>query len=153
MLLVSISNIPGTTLTNVHGLVSSEIVLGQNFIKDFMASVTDVVGGRSLVGEKMFRKAKELALKQIIRQAEGLGANAILGVDFEVQEISGKDKAMMMVMVFGTAVNVEIAKESHTSNEKPMTYNEYKESDDFGSDSSLGELDENFKPKTKYNGW
>lgn len=153
MLLVSISSIPGTTLTNVHGLVSSEVVLGQNFIKDFMTSVTDVVGGRSLVGEKMFRKAKELALKQMIQQAEGFGANAILGVDFEVQEISGKDKAMMMVMVFGTAVNIEITKDSHSTNEKPMVYNDYKESADSGVESSLGELDENFKPKTKYNGW
>ncbi|HMS04077.1 MAG TPA: heavy metal-binding domain-containing protein, partial [Gemmatimonadaceae bacterium] len=55
--------------------------------------------------EKELRKAKDIALEEMMEQARALGATAILGVDVDYQEISmGNGGGMLMVAATGTAV-------------------------------------------------
>ncbi len=67
-----------------------------------MASVRDIVGGRSATYEKTIADARETSLREMVARAEALGANAIVGIDYDYETIGN----MLMVSVTGTAVVV-----------------------------------------------
>lgn len=108
MLVVTTDNIEGKKIVRYHGVVAGEAILGTNIFKDFFAAIRDIVGGRSASYEQELRKAKDIAMAEMIKQAEELGANAIVGVDLDYEAISsGQSTTMMMVSANGTAVNIE----------------------------------------------
>lgn len=104
MLVTTTPNIEGKTITNYIGLVNGEAIIGANIVKDFFASITDVVGGRSGAYEQALREAKSIAIKEMMDQATRLGANAVIGVDMDYENING---TMLMVSANGTAVVIE----------------------------------------------
>ena len=54
MLCVTTNSIDGKVVRSYRGLVAAEVVFGANFFRDVAASITDVVGGRSMPYEKEF---------------------------------------------------------------------------------------------------
>lgn len=87
------------------GIVSGEAILGANIFRDFFAGIRDIVGGRSTAYEKSLRQAKDAAMGEMIKQAQSLGANAVIGIDLDYESIStGNGGSMLMVAVSGTAV-------------------------------------------------
>ena len=108
MLVVTTSSIEGRKITRYLGLVSGDAILGANIFRDFFASIRDIVGGRSAAYEKELRKAKQIALEEMIQEAAQLGANAVIGVDLDYKTIDlGQGGAMLMVSANGTAVVYE----------------------------------------------
>ena len=103
MLITTTPTIEGRPIQEYRGLVNGEVIIGANFVKDFMAGVRDVFGGRSGSYEKVLIEAKEAALKEMQGRAEDLRANAIVGVDFDYETI-GASGSMLMVACSGTAV-------------------------------------------------
>lgn len=101
MLVTTTSNIEGKRISNYIGLVNGEAIIGANILKDFFASITDVVGGRSGAYEQALREAKSIAIKEMMDQATRLGANAVIGVDMDYETINN---TMLMVSANGTAV-------------------------------------------------
>ncbi|MBJ6610295.1 MAG: heavy metal-binding domain-containing protein [Candidatus Thiothrix moscowensis] len=100
--------IEGKRITHYHGVVTGEAILGANIFKDFFAGIRDIIGGRSAAYEKELRKAREIAFAEMEVQAQSLGANAIVGIDIDYENITmGNSGAMLMVSVSGTAVNVQ----------------------------------------------
>lgn len=85
------------------GIVTGEAIMGTNFVKDWMAGITDAVGGRSKTYEKSIRKGKDIALKEMADEAAAIGANAVIAVDLDY-EVMGKENGMMMIVASGTAV-------------------------------------------------
>ena len=106
MLITTTPNIEGKRITNYIGLVNGEAIIGANLVKDFFANIRDVVGGRSGAYEQGLREAKSIAIKEMIDQATRRGANAIIGVDLDYENIGGNG-AMLMVSANGTAVVIE----------------------------------------------
>lgn len=106
MLITTTNNIEGKKITQYIGLVNGEAIIGANFVKDFFAGISDIVGGRSGAYEQGLREAKSIALKEMIEQAQRLGANAIIGVDLDYQTIGGSG-TMLMVSANGTAIIYE----------------------------------------------
>ncbi|WP_128544472.1 heavy metal-binding domain-containing protein [Larkinella soli] len=106
MLITTTPNIEGKQIVQYIGLANGEAIIGSNLIKDFFATVRDVVGGRSAAYEQALREAKSIALKEMTEQAMRLGANAIIGVDLDYQTIGGNG-GLLMVSANGTAVIVE----------------------------------------------
>ena len=108
MLVLTTPNIEGKTIVKYLGLVSGEAILGANIFKDFFASIRDIVGGRSAAYEKELRKAKEIAISEMIEQAKALGGNAVLAVDLDYETIGiGQGGNMLMVSASGTAVKYQ----------------------------------------------
>jgi uncharacterized protein YbjQ (UPF0145 family) len=108
MLVVTTPTVESRKTVACHGLVSGEAILGANIFKDFFAGIRDIVGGRSAAYEKELRKAKQIAIGEMIEQARALGANAIVGVDLDYETIgAGKSGSMLMVTASGTAVTVQ----------------------------------------------
>ncbi|WP_124113129.1 heavy metal-binding domain-containing protein [Palleronia sp. THAF1] len=106
MVLTTTPSIEGKRITQYHGIVVGEAILGANVFRDFFAGITDVLGGRSGSYEKSLNEARETAMKELEDRARDAGANAVVGVDLDY-EVIGKEGSMMMVSASGTAVTVE----------------------------------------------
>ncbi|MFQ5864492.1 MAG: heavy metal-binding domain-containing protein [bacterium] len=105
MLVLTTPNIEGKKIVRYLGLVSGEAILGANIFKDFFAGIRDIVGGRSAAYEKELRQAKEIAISEMIEQANALGGNAVVAVDLDYETIGiGSGGNMLMVSASGTAV-------------------------------------------------
>jgi uncharacterized protein YbjQ (UPF0145 family) len=107
MLVLTTNNIEGKRINRYLGLVTGEAILGANIFRDFFAGITDIVGGRSAAYESELRKAKQIAISEMIEEARARGGNAIIGVDLDYETISAGGKGgMLMVSASGTAVDV-----------------------------------------------
>jgi uncharacterized protein YbjQ (UPF0145 family) len=103
MLLSTTSIIDGRQIVKYHGLVSGEAILGANIFRDLFAGIRDIVGGRSAAYEKELRRAKDLAIQEMVEQASAMGANAVIGIDLDYETV-GQGGSMLMVSASGTAV-------------------------------------------------
>jgi uncharacterized protein YbjQ (UPF0145 family) len=106
MIVTTTDGVDGRKIKSYMGVVTGQAVMGTNVFRDFFASITDVVGGRSGSYEKELRKAKDLAMAEMIEEAQDLGADAVVGVDLDYEHLSGEKKSMLMVSVNGTAVKL-----------------------------------------------
>ncbi len=106
MLLSTTPTLQGHTIIDYRGIVCGEVIHGAHLGKDFLASITNLVGGRSESYESTIRETRDEALREMITEAERLGCNAVVGVKFDYQVI-GQSGSMMMVGVSGTGVITE----------------------------------------------
>ena len=104
MIITTTQQIEGNQIVEYKQIVFGEVVAGANFIRDFFASITDVIGGRSTVYERRLARAREDALEEIQKKAKALGANAVVGVEINYTTVGVK--SMFMVIASGTAVVV-----------------------------------------------
>lgn len=103
MIVTTTDSVTGRDVADYLGVVSGECVYGANFIRDWFASIRDVVGGRAQSYEKVLRDGKQAALDDMIAEARSLGADAIVGVDLDYESVGD---TMMMVSCNGTAVKL-----------------------------------------------
>lgn len=103
MIVTTTSTLDGYSVEEYLGIVSGETIIGANVFKDFFASITDIVGGRSSAYERVLREAKSTAMSEMEMQARAFGANAIIGIDLDYETIRD---GMLMVTASGTAVKV-----------------------------------------------
>ena len=87
------------------GVVNGEAIIGANIFRDMFSSVRDVVGGRAGGYERALSGARDAALEGLTEAAKELGANGVIGIDFDY-EVMGETNGMMMVAVSGTAVKL-----------------------------------------------
>jgi uncharacterized protein YbjQ (UPF0145 family) len=105
MILSTTPTLEGQPVQRYLGIVTGETIIGANIFKDFMASIRDIVGGRSEAYEQVLREAKQTALNEMSAQARALGANAVVGIDLDYETV-GSQGGMLMVTASGTAVVV-----------------------------------------------
>ena len=98
------SSIEGWKIQHYQGPVSANIVAGTGMFGDFAAGLSDIFGGHSTAYQRQLDSIKSEALAQIARAASSQGANWIIGLKLDFDEISGKGKQMLMVSAVGTAV-------------------------------------------------
>lgn len=105
MILTTTNNLENRQISKYVGIVTGETIIGANFIKDFFASIRDIVGGRSGSYERVLREAKDSAMKEMMDRARELGADAIVGIDLDYETV-GPNGGMLMVTASGTAVQL-----------------------------------------------
>ena len=106
MLMTTTPSVEGKRIVRYLGVVTGETIIGANVFRDFLAGVRDFFGCRSASYETVLREAKDTALEEMARQAEALGANAVVGIDLDYETVGGSG-SMLMVTCSGTAVRVE----------------------------------------------
>nr|WP_248484751.1 heavy metal-binding domain-containing protein [Tepidibacter aestuarii] len=106
MIVSTTNTVEGKKIKEYKGIVFGEVITGVNIVKDFMAGVRDIFGGRSQSYENELVKAREGALAEMKNRANQMGADAVVGVDVDY-EVLGQAGSMMMVTVSGTAVTFE----------------------------------------------
>ena len=105
MILTTSQIIEGYTITEYKGLVFGEVIAGVNFIKDALAGLRNVFGGRSGSYESELIDARSQALREMEDRARAMGADAIIGIDVDY-EVLGENNGMLMVSASGTAVKL-----------------------------------------------
>ncbi|MBO8177645.1 YbjQ family protein [Aeribacillus pallidus] len=101
MIVSTTHTLQGKKVERYLGVVSGEAIMGANVVRDFLASVTDVIGGRSSSYENKLAEGREIALREMQEKAQRLGANAVIGVDLDFETLRD---GMMMCVATGTAV-------------------------------------------------
>lgn len=100
MLLVNIDYIPGKEF-EVLGLVKGTVVQSKNFGKDFMAGMKTLVGGEITGYTEMLNEARQIAMKRMVDEAEGLGADAVVNIRYGSSAVM---QGAAEVIAYGTAV-------------------------------------------------
>jgi uncharacterized protein YbjQ (UPF0145 family) len=103
MLMSTTSVVEGRPVSRYLGVVTGEAIIGANIFRDLFASVRDIVGGRSATYEKALGEARDVAMAEMQKRAQELGANAVIAIDVDY-EVLGQNNGMLMVAVSGTAV-------------------------------------------------
>ena len=106
MILTTTPTIEGRTIREYKGVVFGEVISGVNFIRDFAASIRNIIGGRSGSYEEELLRARNQAMDELADRAARLGADAIVGIDIDY-EVLGENNGMMMVTASGTAVKLD----------------------------------------------
>lgn len=106
MLISTTSTIEGANIKEYRGIVFGEVINGVNFLKDFTAGISNIIGGRSSQYEEELINTRADAITEMIQRAEKIGANAIIGVKIDYEPM-GENSSMLMVVASGTAVVLE----------------------------------------------
>ncbi|WP_280768764.1 YbjQ family protein [Salipaludibacillus daqingensis] len=103
MIIVNTEQIAGVEIVQSLGVVSGNTVQAKHIGKDIVGGLRGLVGGKMKEYEEMFNEAREIAEKEMIDQANKLGADAIVNVRYTTSSImSGSSE----VMIYGTAVKL-----------------------------------------------
>ena len=106
MIVTTTDSIEGRRIGMYLGIVAGQAVMGTNIVRDLFAGFRDIVGGRSGAYEKELRKAKAMALDEMVDEARDLGADAVIGVDLDYEHLGAGERSMLMVSANGTAVKL-----------------------------------------------
>lgn len=96
---------PDVQIEAYLGIVHGEAIIGANIFRDMFSSVRDVVGGRAGGYERALAGARDAAMEDMKQTAKEMGANGVIGIDFDY-EVLGETNGMMMVVVCGTAIKI-----------------------------------------------
>lgn len=104
MYITTSTNLEGFQITQQLGIVRGITVrsrgLGGNFVGSFMT----LFGGKNTIYTNLCDSAREEAYQLMIKNAEQLGANAIINMRYESNEVM---QGVTEVLAYGTAVVVE----------------------------------------------
>ena len=104
MILSTTDTIPGKTITKHLGLVRGNTIRARHVGKDILAALRNLVGGEIAEYTKLLGESREQALDRMVEEAQGLGANAIVGIRFSTAEVAAHAAE---ILAYGTAVVVE----------------------------------------------
>jgi uncharacterized protein YbjQ (UPF0145 family) len=99
-------DLTGYRTTQVLGVVRGITVRSRSIVGSFVGSLQTIVGGNITIYTELCERAREDAFKLMIEHAEAVGANAIIGVRYDANEIMS---GVTEVLCYGTAVRVEPA--------------------------------------------
>lgn len=101
-------DIPGREIDSVVSIVASEVALGLSVFKDIANSWRDFVGGRANTAQKTLKEARTACLDELKREAAALGADAVIAVDLDYNELSTAGSGgILFVAASGTAVRLK----------------------------------------------
>ena len=100
MFVFSIESVPGKEIRAI-GMVKGATVQTKHLGKDFLAGFKNLVGGEIKSYTEMLNEARQIATDRMIREAEALGADAVVGVRYASSEVM---QGAAEVFAYGTAV-------------------------------------------------
>jgi len=104
MILTTTDYIPGYKITKILGVVRGNTVRAKNVVSDFVAGLKNIVGGEIDQYTTLLSDAREQAIQRMARQAEQLGADAVINIRFTTSSVM---QGMAEMLAYGTAVKTE----------------------------------------------
>ena len=104
MLTATTNDLPGYRIVRHIGVVRGITVRSRNAVSDFVGGVQSVFGGRVGAYVKLAEVARQEAFEELVAHARSAGANAILAMRYDANEIM---PGITEVLAYGTAVVVE----------------------------------------------
>ncbi|OUL70321.1 YbjQ family protein [Paraburkholderia hospita] len=99
-------NIPGYSILRSLGVVRGIVVRSQSIIGSIGASLQTIVGGNISLYTALSQYTRRGAFERMLKHAEELGANAVIGIRYDTTDIS---RGVTEVLCYGTAVIVSPA--------------------------------------------
>src|SRR5579862_6780507 len=93
----------GYRIRRSFGVVRGIIVRSRSIVGNVGASLQTLFGGNITLYTSLCERARQDAFERMIREAETLGANAIVGMRYDATEIA---RGLSEVLCYGTAVQV-----------------------------------------------
>jgi len=103
MILSTTETIPNKQITEILGISRGSTVRARNVGRDIMAGFRNLVGGEIDEYTKLQAQSREEALERMIKDAERLGADAIVNVRFATSVIM---QGASEILAYGTAVKL-----------------------------------------------
>ena len=100
MLIVTTESLPGRPYEAL-GMVKGNVVQSKNFGKDFMSAMKTLVGGEVVAYTEMLSEARQIAVGRMVKEAEALGADAIVCLRFASSSVM---QGAAECIAYGTAV-------------------------------------------------
>lgn len=106
MLVTTTNDIEGHRITRYLGLVRGLTVRSRSVIGNIGAGIQSIFGGNITIYTDLAEKAREEAYELMVQHATQLGANAVVAMRYDANEITD---GITEVLAYGTAVVVEQA--------------------------------------------
>jgi len=103
MIITTTSKIPGKEILEILGVVRGNTIRAKWIGKDIMAGLRQFVGGEIKEYTEMLTEARNEAFKRMIKQAEELGADAVVNVRFGTSMVMS---SAAEILAYGTAVRL-----------------------------------------------
>jgi len=104
MIIVTMNDLPGHRVTKVCGEVSG-LTVRTRHVGAQIGAAFKAIGGGELKGMTLqLQQAREEAMTRMIENATSMGANAVLAMRFDSNELQG---TYQEILAYGTAVVVE----------------------------------------------
>ena len=116
VLVSTMNDLPGYTADKVFGEVFGLTVRSRDFGSNFTASFRSLGGGEVPEYTQMLAESRHVAVMRMCQMAQQLGANAILAMRFDCNEIA---QTMSEVAAYGTAVIVRKVEPPRVQDSKP----------------------------------
>jgi uncharacterized protein YbjQ (UPF0145 family) len=104
MIIVTMNDLPGYRVTKVIGLSRGITVRSRSIVGNIGGAIQSIFGGNITVYTNLAEQARAEALSLLTANAQKLGANAIIGMRYDANEIMD---GITEVLAYGTAVVVE----------------------------------------------
>lgn len=102
--LLTLDYFPGFKVKDVLGYVKGSTVQTKNFARDIGAGLKSIVGGEIKGYTEMMDAARKLATERLLKEADGLGADAIIGFRLQTSAVMA---GAAEIIAYGTAVTLE----------------------------------------------
>ncbi|MNE05576.1 hypothetical protein D3C80_981460 [compost metagenome] len=106
MLVTTTNDLAGHRIVRHIGMVRGVTVRSRNLVSDAIGGVQSMIGGRVGAYVKLAEAARQEAYDELVAHARDMGANAILAMRYDANEIM---PGVTEVLAYGTAVVVEPA--------------------------------------------
>ena len=103
-LITTSTNLEGYRIVKQLGLVRGITVRSRSILGNMAGGFMTIFGGRSSIYTELCENAREEALQLMIQHATELGANAIISMRYDANEVMN---GLTEVLAYGTAVVVE----------------------------------------------
>jgi uncharacterized protein YbjQ (UPF0145 family) len=104
MLIVTTNDLAGYRVVRNLGMVKGLTVRSRSVVGNLGAAIQIFFGGNITVYTKLAEQTRQEALDLLVKHAQGMGANAVLAMRYDANEIAA---AVTEVLAYGTAVVVE----------------------------------------------
>ncbi|HAS43332.1 MAG TPA: hypothetical protein DCS93_22825 [Microscillaceae bacterium] len=104
MIISTVESVPNRDIAQILGVARGSTVRTRNFASDFFAALKNIVGGEVEEYTKLQAHSREQALKRMIRDAQKMQADAIIGVRFTTSMVM---KGASEILAYGTAVKLK----------------------------------------------
>lgn len=98
--------LPGHRIVRNLGIVRGLVVRSRSIVGNIGAALQSLVGGNISLYAELCEKARDDAFNQMLQHAGTIGANAIIGMRYDANEVTD---GITEVLAYGTAVSVEPA--------------------------------------------
>jgi uncharacterized protein YbjQ (UPF0145 family) len=104
MLVTTTNDVAGYRVARYLGLVRGITVRSRSVIGNFGAGLQAMFGGNITIYTDLAERAREEAYELMVRHATELGANAVIAMRYDANEITD---GITEVLAYGTAVMIE----------------------------------------------